>query len=109
MMEKSNKICTWRATPRERSPRSANLSIIACTLFSISDLLCARFRIYNSVKENLNNGHINVALVSSIVCISNYVFYPTCSGAPLLTLCILPVASIYVSAVLLSVGLNGRK
>jgi len=33
----------------------------------------------------------------------------TCSGAPLLTLCILPAASMYVSAVLLSVGLNGRK
>lgn len=33
----------------------------------------------------------------------------TCSGAPLLTLCILPAWSMYVSAVLLSVGLNGRK
>lgn len=33
----------------------------------------------------------------------------TCSGAPLLTLCILPALSVYVRAVLLSVGLNGRK
>lgn len=63
----------------------------------------------HSIREDLNNGPINVALVGSIVCLSHYGFYPTCSGAPLLTLCILPAASMYVSAVLLSVGLNGRK
>lgn len=33
----------------------------------------------------------------------------TCSGAPLLTRCIFPWPSIYVRAVRLSVGLNGRK
>lgn len=38
-----------------------------------------------------------------------FVCYPTCSGAPLLTLCIFPSASMYVRAVRLSVGLNGRK
>jgi len=36
---------TWYATARERNPRSANLSITAWTLRSISDLLCARFKI----------------------------------------------------------------
>lgn len=37
---------TWRATARDRSPRSANLSIMACTLFSMSDLFRAKLRIY---------------------------------------------------------------
>lgn len=39
-------LATCRATPRDRSPRSANLSIIASTFFSIADLLSARLRIY---------------------------------------------------------------
>lgn len=37
---------TWWATARERSPRSANLSIIAWTFCLISALLYARLRIY---------------------------------------------------------------
>ena len=40
---------------------------------------------------------------------SNSEKFYTCSGAPLLALCILPELSMYVSAVLLSVGLNGSK
>lgn len=43
-------ICTWWATARDRSPRSANLSMIECTLFAISDLLWARLRICNAVR-----------------------------------------------------------
>jgi len=43
---------TWQAIPRERSPRSANLSMIECTLSSISDLLCARLRIYIVCVQN---------------------------------------------------------
>ena len=40
------RLITCREIPRERSPRSANLSIIPCTFRSISDLLLARLRIY---------------------------------------------------------------
>jgi hypothetical protein len=43
--ERNRIVITWYATARERKPLSANLSITACTLRSISDLLCARFRI----------------------------------------------------------------
>jgi hypothetical protein len=43
--ERDRIVITWYATARERKPLSANLSITACTLRSISDLLCARFRI----------------------------------------------------------------
>uniref|UniRef100_A0A0A9DAM2 Mha2 n=1 Tax=Arundo donax TaxID=35708 RepID=A0A0A9DAM2_ARUDO len=65
------------ATASERRPRSAYLSIIACTFLFISSLQLHRVRI--------------------------------CSGAPLLTRCQLPSASMYVRAVLLSTGLKGKK
>lgn len=62
------------------------------------------------VRDSKSEKHKTHAIGQSLMickCMHSSCF--TCSGAPLLTRCILFSPSRYVNAVLLSVGLNGRK
>lgn len=101
---------TWIATARDRKPLSANLSMMVWTFTAISFFSLHKFRIC-FFKENvwMYKFIISKARQSESTELIIFSSIDTCSGAPLLARYQLPSESIYVIAVRLSTGLNGRK